>query len=576
MNPSDSPSDSDACAPRRNLLRHHEVKRGREAVPETVPPDPLALEPPSPGLPPPLPPPLPPAKAEAPSSTSLKSALARANLLEDSIDAPAFADSDPFRTAELDPNARSSLPLALARANESRKFPSKPIEPDAPESSGVEAGASLTDFFFRFDGFSDQLHPLGRWRVFSLVYAVTVFALGHGFALRSLPVHPGVRQIIDTAGFWAGYLGRSFGIGLGLTLLLSVICLILFRAAKGAPPFLWVFKVVVYALVPLTLMRVYQLLELTDIGMEAYLRGFRPENWTVSGQIIFTVTGIWSTVRVFQSASSRHCQANPAKMAFPAGVLLLLGLGVLWGQTTIVQGVGRGALASDLARVEALFQNADSRAEAEAEALGDRKALVWSHGLKVRYYRLRGEIRYLSGNVGGAREDMIRLVRMHPGGHPMALYGRAVNFLAIGQDQEGLRLMEAVNRDADGELSDAVRWLYRIHRGDFGEGVRDAAEAERWARYLQHADPNALHLEMAVEAMFVTGQNRRVLRELAEAERMDIRVSAPAAVSGALAALELEQEDLAETWWTRALTLDPDLAADARTEALRARFTSRP
>ncbi|MCC5845450.1 MAG: hypothetical protein JJU05_14470 [Verrucomicrobia bacterium] len=560
MNTFDSQSGPGDGAPRKNLLRHHELKREREQGPgpETIPPD------------------LPPADADLPSSTSLKSALARANLLEDPGKSAIPDDTEPHRSAELDPNARSSLPLALARANESRKLPPNPIEPDEPEDADVGEGPSLTDFFFRFDRFSNQVHPLRGWFGFSLFFGLTALALGHGWALRSLPSHPGALRVGDTGAFWVGHLGRSFGIGTGCIFILSVISLILYRAAKGAPPFLWVFKILVYALAPLTLVWIYLLLDLSDVGLEAYFRGYRPESWFHFAQTAYSAAAVWAAVRVLQSASSRHCQASPRKIALPLGLLLVFGLGGIWGHSTILQILGRESLDTELSRAEFLFQNADDQAQLETEALGSRESPAWTHALKVRLYRLRGEIRYLSGNVGGAREDMIRLVRMHPSAHPMTAYGRAVNFLAMGQSDEALRLLEAVNLSTEGEMPDVVRWLYRIRRGDFGERGRDEVEAERLARQLQYAEPNALHLEMAVEAMFAAGQNRRILRELAEAERMNIPVTAKSAFFGALAALDQEQFDLAERWWARALAKGPLLVEDARAAPLLGRFTSRP
>lgn len=170
----------------------------------------------------------------------------------------------------------------------------------------------------------------------------------------------------------------------------------------------------------------------------------------------------------------------------------------------------------------------------------------------------------------------LRLVRMHPVWHPQAVYGRAVNFLLIGEEAEGRRRMADVYEEEMEKRPDVLRWLYRIYRGDFGDHVRDSQEVEPWARLLLHISPGALHLEMAVDALQASGQNRRVLRELAEAERMDIPLTGPALLSGALASLTLELENEAREWWQRALTRDPELAADPRAGALLTEFTSRP
>ena len=569
MNDSDFPSDPGRAPPRRNLLRHHEQKREREQ--ESV----CRPAPTSESVSASIEINLPSEEASSPSAVSLKQALARANLLDEPHLIPETADSlRPPPVSE--DTARSSLPLALAKANESRKFPAKPLQTDGSVADSDGGAPTLLDWIFRFHRFADRLHPLGAWGSFLLFYGVTVFTAGHSLALRSLPVHPGVRLLRDSASFRVDFPARSLGIGLGLTLLISVLCLFVFRLAKGRPPFFWVLKTACYALAPLTLIRIYFLLGLTDSGLEAYLRGYRPGSWGIFSQIGLSFAGIWSAVRIYQSASSRHCQARPRQMVLPLGVFLFAGLGVMWGTDAILYAADREALAADLAEIESRFQDADPRAAEEAEALATRYPGAWSHVHKVQFYRLRGELRYLAGDLRGAREDMIRLVRMHPGWHPQAAYGRAVNFLLIGEEAEGQSRMADVYRGEEDKRPDVLRWLYRIHRGDFGDGVRDAAEVEPWARLLLHTSPGALHLEMALDALQTSGQNRRVLRELAEAERMAIPITGPAVLSGALAALSLELGDEAREWWQRALRRDPDLAADPRAEPLVTEFTSRP
>lgn len=560
MNNHDSQSGSGADAPRKNLLRHHELKREREPSPppEDVPPD-------GPD-------------ADLPSSTSLKAALARANLLEEPNPSASASASVPGESPGPDAPVRSSLPLALARANESRKLPPKPIEEqdEVLESEEKGNGGSLTDFLFSFGSFSDRLHPLRGWGLFSVFYVLTVLILGHGLAIHCLSCHPGALRVSDQMGFWAAQLGRAFGIGVGLTLFLAVLALLLYRAAKGSPPFLWVFKIVVYALMPVTFARIYLLLDLSEVGLEAYVRGYRPEHWLFLGRIVFSITGVWFAIRLIQSAASRHCQARAQSMILPMMMFVLIGLGLLWGHPLILNVTGREALSRELREAEKQFLGLNPEASEAVERLGRRGTYEWSHALKTDFYRLRGEVRFLEGNVSGGREDMIRLVRMHPPGHPMAAYGRAVNFLAMGRQEEAGRILEAVNRVTGGEVPDTTRWLYRIRRGDFGEEGEDPAEAERIARDLQYADPNSMHLEMAVEALFAVGQYRRVIRELGEAERMNVSPSLSSLVHGARAALTQERLDLAERWWTQALELDPAAGGEAGGEALREQFTNRP
>lgn len=560
MNRIDPSSDSEGSPPRPNLLRHHQEKAEREAreVRETT-----------------VPPPVPAAgRAEPvhPSATSLTSALARANHKEEPS-----GRACPPQGESLDPNARSSLPLALARANESRKLPPKPIEdPEQTPASPDRESAFLTDFLFRFGSHSNRVHPLQGWGGFIVVYVVTVFLLGHRFALLSLPAHPGPLRMTASPGFWSGYLFRAFGIGVAITLLLSLLGTLLYRAGSGRPPFLWVFKVSVYAVAPVSLAGFYLLLELGNVGLEASVRGYRPDTWIYTAKILFSFAGVLSLFRLIQSASSQHCQASVRRLLLPGALLAFFWTGLVWGQPYLFGFAGRNRLEADLNRAEGMFHRMDPQCGPALEALGRDESAFWSHAQKVRLYRLRGESRFLEGQLSGAREDMIRLVRMVPPEHPVSAFGRAVNLLLLGQVGLARQHLSFAEGVTDGMENDLLRWQFRIRRGDFDKAASDPAEAESLIRQLHFLVPSTLHLDMTVDMMFRNDNFRRLLRELEEAERMEIGMSANSALLGAAAADAEGQYETAERLWRQALAKNAALEADERAAALRERFTSRP
>jgi hypothetical protein len=524
-----------------------------------------------------------------PSASSLRRALSKANLKGNCVisdyakmmKAPGEVTNNPKPVS-------SSLPLAMAKANESyhsRRPVSRSGPTDSPDqeltleapSEGGPGSLSVADLFFRFGRFADMMSPLGGMGVFVTVYILTAVLIGHGLSVWFLPSHPGVAGITAQPFFWLSHFGRSLGLGTLILTFFSMLAMLLFRAGHGRPPFLWVFKVVVYAVLPLTLARVYLLLELSDLGLETYFRGYRPSHWVLSAQIVFTLTGGWSLLRLIQSGESRHCQATHGRqMILPACLIYLVGLAGVWSQDPIREFAGRAALERELADVHTAFLNLDPAAGSAVETLGMRNSRWWSHEQKVRLYTLRGEVRLLRGEMRGARADMINLVRMHPDGHPMAVFGRALNFLAVGQPEEALRLLREVDRAKNSEFTPAGRFMYRIRRGEMSGELADLNEAEWLARNLQFREPNALHLEMLADVLFEAEQDRRLLRELTDAEHLRLHISGRVALYGAIAAHRLDQADLAEYWWQRMLKTEPDLAEDARAEAVQARFTNRP
>lgn len=561
MNNDASSSGSSPSPPRRNLLRHAKQNREDEAG------EPLS-EPLSDGL-------------DLPSSSSLGSALARVNSQGESLEANEAALSPPgeedFRMENKD---RSSLPLALARANETRGTHNQTSQ--RPRDSVSEPvneipSTSLADFFFRFGRFADAIHPLRGWGRFSFVYVITILLLGQGLVLWSLPAHPGARNLTETFAFWMGYLGRSSGIGAGLTIMGALAALGFYGIGHGRPPFLWVFKLFVYTLAPLTLLYAYLILSLSDIGVEAYVRGYRPDSWRLSSQISFTATSVWVFVRFLQSGTSRHCQAKVSRMVVPLSLVLFLGVCLLWTQDYLKDQAYRKNLYVGVYEGEQLFSGGDpAAASVRLESLGREETPWWSHDLKVRFYLLRSEVRFLDANILGAREDAVRLVRMHPQGHPMTAFGRGLNLLALGQIEEATQLFERVAPAMDFEDSVVGRWLYRIRRGDYGSEWAEAGSAERHARQVYFLDPTSLHLEMLAEALLALEQDRRMVRELQEAERMSLRFTPSTALMGAIAAGRIERMDLLESWLEQALTAAPDLAEDPRAQKLRRKLTNHP
>ena len=141
---------SSLASPRLNRQRYHELKRETDTSDESA------------------------EKEDRPSTTSLKRALARANLKGDCV-LSGYASTLPSFSGNPEPDSRmnSSLPLALARANESRRMDQKDSlskeEAEDQDTDTVQT-ISLADFFFRFGSFADAVHPLRGWGVFGLFY----------------------------------------------------------------------------------------------------------------------------------------------------------------------------------------------------------------------------------------------------------------------------------------------------------------------------------------------------------------------------------------------------------------------
>lgn len=540
------------------MLRHHEQKPPPLPVsdPDEIP-DRMEVE------------------EDLPSSTSLKGALARAN-----------ANGNPYGSLEDaegmagDPGAKSSLPLALARANESRKLQSGQPEAEVEAVSVKERSEiSLSDFFFRFDRFADEIHPMKGWGVFSVVFFISAVLIGHELAMGCLPVHPGVRTLTGAEFFWVAHAGRALGLGLALSILGGLGIWGLYRNAGGRPPYLWVFKVFVYALVPMVLLRIYMLLSLIGTGMEPYFRGWRPESWGLTGKLAGSILMIWAGVRLVQGGGSRHCQAVRKRLVLPVVMVAALGVLGIWSQEAVAERLGRGRIRGWLEEAERGFLGGGDVRDAMAR-LGADTGRWWSYELKRRFYRLRSEVKLLEENVLVAREDAVRLVRMVPETDNNYAYGRGVNLLAMGQTAEAVRLMEGVTARTGNRFTPAGRWLYRVRAGKWGEEYADESAAEQMAKELYYLEPNAVHLEMAAEMLHRMGKSRPLVREVREAEASGIALTARTALLGALAAEQMEDWGRASAWLESARGGAAEVAeseeASALAERLAERLTSRP
>lgn len=185
--------------------------------------------------------------SEPGAGSSLHAALAKAN--QGSGAEGGGEESNPVHPGA----ASSALPLAMARANDSRgPKPKKPLKAYPPAIQ-----PSVMDLFFHFSRFSDSIRPLKGMLIFLPLFVISATLWVHIPFGPPLPAHPDPSHLLggDTALLLA-LLRREVLRGLAVGLTCGLIAQVVFMfAGKGRPPLVWTLKVLVYGLLPVTLLR---------------------------------------------------------------------------------------------------------------------------------------------------------------------------------------------------------------------------------------------------------------------------------------------------------------------------------
>jgi len=507
-------------------------------------------------------------------SITLHAALARAN--QSTFKGVMSGADDLYQPAETEgmapESAKSSLPRAMARANDSRA----PGNSRMPHERMPPAPApSIFGLVFNFEEFCDGIHPMrGWWLAFPLLL-VSGFFWVHLPAGAPLPAHPAPGLLLGGEGhIWTALLLRDFGMGLLLVLSsLTLVQLIYMLAGKGRPPLVWTLKVLSYALLPLTLVRLLYFLQRLEPGLEVYFRGYVPHSLRFWYLVLMAFASAWCALRLAQAANSRHCQAR-----FPAVLRIFLILPVLVSFLVWVHPLERLRYPKSLrAEVEWARKAADEGNSVQilkrwASVVNGAGALPFA--VKSDLYLQRGEAAWQRGEILAAREDFLRLYRMYPERHALRRFGLASTRLIQGQVEEGSADLQVLS-EADASDPLYCRWSCYVFLGRFGTEA-DLPSAERWAQKAWLMDPSPRHGALLLEAQFLQGKDRAVVRFVNEHETA--LVFPPAALlRAAFSALRADRETEARRWAQDAWEADPSLREHPFSEALKAAgITSRP
>lgn len=499
-------------------------------------------------------------KEDDPSATSLHSAIARAN----AVDLP--GDSRMILTGA---PSESSLPRALARANDSRHPESASAVPTAEAEAPQPLRPTLTDLFFHFERWSDAARPTSGWWINLPVLLSSAALWVHHPRQAFLPTHPTPGTNIATPDLFPVHAGQDFFWG-GLALLaLSLLAQTIYRTlGKGAPPLFWTIKITGYAFLPLTLLQLFRLTLALDEGPEIYFRGYRSDMDLFWTPILLIIAGVWGALRLTQAASSRHCQANP-QTALPGFLLMpVLLFTTAWGTPRLRTQLSAACFDRKQEALSA-FATAAPNAASLWEQFANCAANL-SFSTRRDLYLFRGESRWKAGDLSGAREDFLRLYRMMPPSEPLAVFGAAATRMMVGQAQSGHRdLLHLLHHDTPPSVF--LRWDLYTALGRFDEDLTDLPRAEERAQTLWIREALPLHGELLAEALLRQEKHRPLLRFLQEAE--SITTPTPLTfLQGAVAAEALGREMEARRWQREALRREPRLAA----HFLHQRLTSLP
>ncbi len=428
----------------------------------------------------------------------------------------------------------SRLNHALAKANDSRRKkeeserpreqasrPSKSASP-APNSnpqivtprkkplSGVD-GPTFMDLFLDFRRFTDGIHPLKGWGEAFLLVLISGLAWSQIALMLFIPDHPGPMPLTGNTTSLVLLFLQDISMGVLGWLLMGMFVHGLFFVCGGRPPLLWTLKVLVYALLPFTLTRIGFILYGFQSGTEAYIRGYRP-GWVLEYvPLFYTVLLAWAGVRLALSTRSKHCQG---KFGVGLGIFMILpGFSLAWTLAGMeIRTVFHGK------EVMEHWEDAHDSWQAQHRREGlmtlnllEAIPLGMDVQMKADFYLMRGELRMLSGDVLGARQDFLSLSHLMPKDHSHHRLGRGANLLLLSRADLGLPHLERA-AEMTPESADVQRWLAWIKLGRFGDADTDLQAAEGHARQAMILAPNALHQQVLLEALHAQNRHEEILR----------------------------------------------------------------